>query len=142
MAVIKRAQSFTQTVATEEVYADVTTSLSIHPTKLDLLVNINEDAVKRSIKNILMTDRGERLFNPTFGSDIKGLLFENFSPQTENQLKEYIEMTITNYEPRASLIDVIVQALPDANAYVVTIIFSVINKSEPVTLEFLLDRVR
>ena len=142
MAIIKRSQSFTQTTRIEEIYADVTSSFAFHPTKLDLVMDVNEDAVKQSIKNILLTNRGERLFNPTFGSDLKSILFENFSPQTESQLKEYIEMSINNYEPRASLIDVVVQAIPDLNAYSATIVFSVINKAEPITLEFLLDRVR
>lgn len=142
MAIIKRAQSFTQTSRTEEVYADVTSSFAFHPTKLDLLMDVNEEAVKQSIKNILLTNRGERLFNPTFGSDLRSILFENFSPQTESQLKEYIEMSVNNYEPRAALIDVVVQAIPDLNAYSATIVFSVINKAEPITLEFLLDRVR
>lgn len=105
-------------------------------------MDVNEEAVKQSIKNILLTNRGERLFNPTFGSDLRSILFENFSPQTESQLKEYIEMSVNNYEPRAALIDVVVQAIPDLNAYSATIVFSVINKAEPITLEFLLDRVR
>ena len=142
MAIIKRSQSFTQTTRIEEIYADVTSSFAFHPTKLDLVMDVNEDAVKQSIKNILLTNRGERLFNPTFGSDLKSILFENFSPQTESQLKEYIEMSINNYEPRASLIDVVVQAIPDLNAYSATIVFSVINKAEPIPLEFFLDRVR
>lgn len=142
MAVIKRAQLTTQTARAEKVYADLPVGFRIDSNKLDLEVDINEEAVKESIKGILLTNRGERLFNPTFGSDIRSLLFENISPQTESSLREYIELAIDNFEPRATLIDVIVTALPDANAYSVTVVFSVINRAEPIQLDILLNRIR
>lgn len=142
MAVIKRSQAITQTTRIEEIYADLPIDFKIHPNKLDLMVDINEDAVKESIRNILLTNRGERFFNPTFGSDINALLFENISPQTESSLREYIELAINNFEPRANLIDVIVSVVPDMNAYSATIVFSVINKSEPIVLDILLNRIR
>lgn len=142
MAVIRKSQSKTQTQRNTIVYSDIFTNMNIHPSKLDLVLHYNEDAVSRSIKNILLTSRGERLFDPGFGSDIKNILFENFSPQTETMLREYIKTAIQNYEPRANLMDVAVSALIDQNAYAVTIIFSIINRSEPVTLQFLLNRIR
>lgn len=142
MAVIRKSQSKTQTQLNNIVYSDLFTNLNIHPSKLDLALHYNEDSVSRSIRNILLTSRGERLFDPAFGSDIKSILFENFTPQTETMLREYIKIAVQNYEPRANLIDVSVSALIDQNAYAVTIIFSVINRSEPVTLQFLLNRIR
>jgi phage baseplate assembly protein W len=114
----------------------------VHPNKQDLVLHTNEDAVKRSIRNIILTDRGERMFNPLIGSNIRSLLFENFSPQTASLLRDFIKSAIENFEPRATVIDVYVQALPDESAYAATIVFSVINKTEPVTLELLLNRVR
>jgi phage baseplate assembly protein W len=142
MALIKKAQKITQTARTEQIYADFPSSFDIHPNKLDLVVKSNEESVKDSIRNILLTDRGEKLFNPIFGSDIRSLLFENFSPQTESSLREYIETSINNFEPRASLIDVIVSAVPEVNAYTATVVFSVINKTDPVVLELILNRTR
>lgn len=142
MAIIKKSQTKTQTILNNVVYADMFNNFDIHPNKLDLVLHSNEDAVMRSIKNILLTNRSEKFFNPTFGSDIKSILFENFSPQAETMLREYVKIAIQNFEPRANLIDVIVSALIDQNAYVVTVIFSVINRSEPIKLELLLDRVR
>jgi phage baseplate assembly protein W len=142
MAVIRKSQSKTQTQLNTIVYSDIFTNMNIHPSKLDLVLHYNEDSVSRSIKNILLTSRGERLFDPGFGSDIKSILFENFSPQTETMLREYIKIAIQNYEPRANLLDVAVSALIDQNSYAVTIVFSVINRSEPVTLQFLLNRIR
>lgn len=142
MAAIKRVQTFTQAGRTSDIYSDLTTSFAIHPNKLDVLVHTNEEAVKRSILNILFTNRGERLFNPTFGSNMTALLFENISPQTESAIKSYIETAIENEEPRAQLIDVVVAALPDENAYSATVVFSIINNSDPIILDFLLNRIR
>ena len=142
MAIIKRSQSITQTAKRENLYADFNTAFDIHPNKLDLVLSTNEDAVKRSIRNLLLTNRGEKLFNPTYGSDVRGLLFENISPQTESAMREYIELSIQNFEPRANLLEVLVSALPDDNTYAVTIVFSVINRTEPITLDLLLNRIR
>jgi uncharacterized protein len=142
MAAIKRSQTFTQAGRASAIYSDLTTSFAIHPNKLDVLVYTDEEAVKRSILNILLTNRGERLFNPTLGSNIQALLFENISPQTESAIKSYIETAIENEEPRAQLIDVVVAALPDENAYAATVVFSIINNSDPIILDFLLNRIR
>lgn len=142
MAIIKKAQTKTQVKVSNLIYSDMFTNLDVHPNKLDLALHYNEDSVIRSIRNILLTDRGEKLFNPLFGSDIRALLFEHFSPQTESDLKHYIQLAIGNYEPRVNLIDVIVSALPDESAYVVTITFSVINRSDPITIDILLNRIR
>ena len=108
----------------------------------DLLSYKNEDSVKRSIRNILLTDKGERFFNPTFGSDIRKMLFENFSPSTEQVVADLIKTAIGNHEPRANVIDVNVSGNPDQNSMYINIVFSVINKAEPVTLELILNRIR
>lgn len=142
MAIIKKAQTKTQTSIATVLYSDIQQSFDIHPNKLDLMIDTNEEAIKNSIRNILLTNRGERLFNPLLGSDINSILFENISPQTESTLTSFIKTAITNFEPRANLINVIVSPLPDENAYVATIVFSVINKTEPVILDVILNRVR
>lgn len=142
MAVIKRAQTFTPTSITPEVYSDLTTNFLMHPNLKDLTKTSNEDAIKNSIRNILLTRRGERPFNSDIGSDISAILFENITPSTQTALKTFIELAITNHEPRAKLIDVIVSPSVDELSYFITIVFSTINKTEPVTLELLLERVR
>lgn len=142
MAIIRKSQARTQSELNRPIYSDVFTNLDIHPNKQDLVLHVNEDSVKRSIKNILLTNRGEKLFNPFFGSDVRAILFENFSPQSETLLREYVTNAIQNFEPRANLLNVIISPLIDQNAYGVTVIFSTINNIEPVTLEILLDRVR
>lgn len=142
MAVIRRSQLKTPAVIKVKAYSDIDSAFNIHPNTRDVSLLINEDAVKTSIRNILLTRKGERVFNTLYGSDLQSILFENISPQTELTLKKYIETSITNFEPRAKLIEVIVTGMPDENGYVVTIIFGVINKTEPIKLELLLNRIR
>lgn len=142
MAVIRRSQLKTPAVIKVKAYSDIDSAFNIHPNTRDVSLLINEDAVKTSIRNILLTRKGERVFNTLYGSDLQSILFENITPQTELTLKKYIETSITNFEPRAKLIEVIVTGMPDENGYVVTIIFGVINKTEPIKLELLLNRIR
>jgi len=143
MAVIRQTGNLgVRTTGVRETYSDIYTNFDKHPDKLDLIRHVNEESVKRSIKNILQTNRGERFFNPSFGSNIRSLLFENVSSVTESLLREYIETAISNFEPRAKLIEVIVSGMPDENAYNVSVIFSTINTTEPITLNLILNRVR
>lgn len=102
----------------------------------------DEAAVKRSIINLMYTEPYERFFNPNIGAGLKAYLFENISQDTEYIIKEKIIEVITNYEPRANIINVSVKALPDQNSYNASIIFSVLNNVNPVTLEVILRRVR
>ena len=142
MALVVRTSKSTPRFVKPVLYSDVYSNLDIELVKNDLLKLENEESVKNSIKNILLTDKGERFFNPTFGSDIRRMLFENFTPATEQILKDLIKTAIKNFEPRAEVLDVKVFGNPDENSVALTIIFSVINKSEPVTLELTLNRVR
>lgn len=142
MAVVARAERFTPKNVKEVLYQDPLTTTFFNSDTKDIQLATDEDAVKQSIINILLTNRGERLFNSSFGSDINRLLFENATPQTSAALLELIKLTIENFEPRADLLDVVVSPLPDNNAYSITVVFGIINKTEPITLEFLLNRVR
>jgi phage baseplate assembly protein W len=129
-------------MATKNIYSDLTTNLSVHPIKGDLLLLSDEAAVKRSIINLMYTEPYERFFNPNIGAGLKAYLFENISQDTEYIIKEKIIEVISNYEPRANIINVSVKALPDQNLYTASIIFSVLNNVNPVTLEVILRRVR
>jgi len=139
--VIKRTQE-TSLAKQVEHYSDFLLGLNIDPIKRDVLRNTNEEAVKGSIRNILLTNRGDRLYDSNFGSDIRKILFENFSPAMESVLADLIRTAIENHEPRANIIDIIVNSDVDNHYVVVTLIFSVINKEEPITLELILNRIR
>lgn len=123
-------------------YNDLPTNMTVHPIKGDLMLLTNENAVKRSITNLLFTSPFERFFAPDLGAGLKDHLFENINVDTEYVIKQKIIETITNYEKRANLVNVSVQALPDENAYIATIVFSVNKFLTTTTLEVVLQRVR
>jgi phage baseplate assembly protein W len=116
----------------------------LNPVNSDVSRYTDEDAIKESIKNLLLTDQGERLFNPTLGSNIRKMLFENILyPETKYILNETIATTIRNFEPRCNLISVnISDMMDDTNSVTITIVFSVINIQTPITLNVVLSRVR
>jgi phage baseplate assembly protein W len=142
MAAIRRAELYSPLSLKKVVYADFDTEFNPQPSKKDLTVFFNEDAVKRSIRNLLLTNRGERLFNPYIGSSISKNLFENIGPGTESAIQSAIQKTIENFEKRAQVIQVIVSAVPELNTYTVRILFSIYNKEDPIVLDILLDRTR
>lgn len=129
-------------MTTRNIYSDLTTNFNIHPTRGDVILLYDEIAVKRSIINLMYTEPYERFFRPNIGAGLKAYLFENINQDIEFIIKEKIIETIRNYEPRANLINVSVTAKPDDNMYVASIIFSVLNSINPVTLEVILRRVR
>jgi phage baseplate assembly protein W len=135
-------KKFVEVDRTTEYYSDVLTNFDFHPQKYDLARLTNENAVKRSIRNLMMTSKYERLFNPNLGSNIKKALFEPIGPISQLELKDAITETIENFEPRAKLIDVTVNPYIDQQAYVIDILFYVINKATPISFQTTLYRVR
>ena len=124
------------------LYADLRKDMLLNPVNSDVSRFTDEESVKDSLRNILLTNKGERPFKPTFGGGLRDLLFENIGLGTREFVKTNIESIITNYEPRVRLINVDVTLAPDTNSAIITITFMMINKQEPVTLSVTLDRVR
>lgn len=124
------------------LYSDFGKNMDLHPVSNDVSRKTNEEAIKESIRNLILTNRGERLFQPYVGCDITQMLFENVEPETIERIKEATQETIETYESRCKLIGVDVFANYDSNSVRVVIVFLVINSTEPTTLEIILDRVR
>ena len=99
-------------------------------------------AISRSIKNILRTSAGERLFQPDIDSGIGILLFENFSKLTSNRLQSAIKDAVEKYEPRALIQNITVNALENENAYTVNITYIPDNDVLEANLEVYLERTR
>lgn len=125
-----------------ETYSDFFKDLTLSPINNDLARKIDEDSIKEAIKNLVLTDRGERLFQPNLGCDVRSMLFENVGPDTILLVKEMIRNTVKTYEPRVEIIGIDVTAPPDQLSLFITITFSIINKEEPITLNITLERVR
>ena len=143
MSLPKIADRFSaQRQQSDTLYSDFFANLNFHPDSSQLMVAKNEAAVTRSIRNLLLTNKYERLFQPTIGCNLNLFLFEDISPQTEASIKTQITQTIENFEPRAKLIDVAVTGYPEQNGYVVTIIYYITTIANPITVNIPLLRVR
>lgn len=129
---------------TEEIYSDFLNDLDTHPIKRDLVRKTNEDAIKQSIKNILLTNFYERPFRPDFGANLRRYLFENITPIVLDSMKDEILVALSKWEPRADIISLTVSSLEDTNSVNVSLIFSPKNVYEEIPLDVVvpLDRVR
>lgn len=126
----------------DKIFADFKTNMDIHPGSNDVQVVYDADAIKRSIINLVKTTVYERPFQPTIGTHINHLLFEQMDTQTLLFARQLIENTVKLHEPRARTVEVQLSAAPDENGVNITIIFSMLNSQAPVTLELLLTKVR
>lgn len=126
----------------KKLYSDIDFTFYRKPGLGDVDVAYDDQAVLRSIRNLLSTRHYERPFNPNLGSNIEALLFENITPTTANSLETEIAVVIKNYEPRAILSGVVVTPNPDQNAYTVTVTFYLVNATLPTTVTLLLERNR
>ncbi len=123
-------------------YKDLDLNFTIHPIRKDINKHTGEMAVINSIKNLILTNHYERPFNPDIGSNVRKLLFENLDIITATALEQEITQTIRNYEPRVRLSKVYVNSDADNNGFKVRMDFFIINKTEPITIDFFLERIR
>ena len=142
MALIQRKDRTKDFRNTPVLFSDFVINVTKDPDSKDIVKVTNEDSVKSSIRNIILTDRTQRFFNAQFGCDIRKMLFENIEPTTESAIQKLITTAVENYEPRAELLDVVVSGIEDQNAYAITIVFNTINNVAPEKLELILTRVR
>lgn len=129
-------------MATQIFQSDLDLMFNIHPIKKDLVISTNEQAIIRSIKNLVLTNHYERPFQSEIGSNISKMLFENFSSFTANYLEKEIYDVITIYEPRISQLSVEVKAFPDENTMSATITFYIENSTVLTVIDLLLERTR
>ena len=102
-------------------FKDLSMTFQANPINYDLIALKNETAIARSIRNLVLTYPGERFFNENLGSKVSRSLFENIDEMSASIVKDEIETTIQNYEPRVDLIDVIVVPNYDNNEFNVTV---------------------
>jgi phage baseplate assembly protein W len=123
-------------------YSDLDLNFTIHPVKKDINRNVGDMAVINSIKNLVLTNHYERLFQPDIGSNVRRLLFENMDNITASSIENEIKQTVTNYEPRVNITRINAVADFDKNGFRVEMEFFVINKTNPITINFFLERIR
>ena len=120
-------------------FRDLSASFQANPLNNDLVVLKNANAIARSIRNIISTSPGEKFFDPDFGSNVTKLLFENIDDISAISIRDEIENSINNYEPRVSLISVETTPDYDNNAFDVKLTYRIIGIDiSPQQLEFVL----
>ena len=124
------------------VYKDIDTLFDIHPVTRKLNILTNNAAVARSVKNLVLTNKGERPYQPFLGCDVRNQLFELNDGLVESEVEDTISDVINQYEPRAELISVDADIKPDQHSVEVTITFRVVNQQDPISINLMLERVR
>ena len=124
-------------------FKDLSMSFQINPVNSDLIAIKDETAIARSIRNLVFTVPGERFFNQNLGSGVSRSLFENMDEITASNIKDEIENTIGNYEPRVNLIDVTVDPDYDNSEFNVIINYRIVGIEAPAQqLSFALQPLR
>ena len=125
------------------VFKDINLSFKRHPVTNDLITVKNEDAIKKSVKNIIFTILGEKPYVPLFGTSVNDSLFELSNPLDHIRISEEISSTLLNYEPRISNIQVTVSNYPDSHELNATIQYDITGAASPShTVDVLLQPAR
>ena len=111
-------------------YKDMAYSMFANPMSGDMGKKTGASAVKGALVSILKTNFNERLFQPEFGTGIRGLLFEQMNPITEQRIKKEVESAVARHEPRAEVLGITVTGQEEQNRYEVSILFSVASEAE------------
>lgn len=140
---ITRADTFTGSKKQIEYFSDFLTSFAKTPIGNQLARVTNDQAVMQSLKNLIRTNLGERLFQPTVGSDVMATLFELNTDEARDSLELFISNTVENNEPRVNLVQTLVNTDGiNENQIEITLIYNLINNPEEQTLTLILKRVR
>ena len=123
-------------------FADLDFNFAKHPVTGDVTLKYDEQAIKQSVRSLILTGNYERPFHSEIGSNIRALMFEPNSPMLSALLKRAITDTIQNFEPRVKLLDVRIRNNYDSNEINVTIEFTIINTLRPIVLDVALKRLR
>ena len=130
-------------MATTLSYRDINITFKKHPVTNDVVVSKDASAIKQAIVNLLLTNKGERLMNPTYGSDIRKYLFEPLDYGTSYLIKGNIESTISKFEPRISVLRISCKPNYDDNGFDVEMTYRIQGTDDPpVAVDFFLSRTR
>jgi len=123
------------------LYKDIDLTFAKKPSG-DVYKKTDAAAVKQAVKNLLLTNKFEKPFQPEFGGDLNNLLFELVDNDTVYEIDGAIREAIKRYEPKAQVRQVVTNLQPDANSIIVTITFQIVNTEEVVTLDTTITRLR
>lgn len=124
------------------IFTDLDLNFTANPATGDVFKKYDENAIKQSVKNLVLTNNYERLFHPEIGSQVQSLLFEPMTPLLKAMLEKAIINTINNFEPRVQVLNVQVTLNPDNHTAYVSIVFRIVNTEKPLVIDFTLQRTR
>lgn len=124
------------------MYSDIDLTFGKNPITGDISRVTNSSAIKRSLKNLILTNFHEIPYEPRKGSGIRAMLFENFNPFMVGSIKRKIEEMIERYEPRVTVSELSLYAAPDANSLELKITYSITAYSSTETVSVILERTR
>lgn len=137
-----RSDHYTQTRVTPDLFSDFLDDLTPHPINKDLGRVKNDQSIKQALKNIILTNLGERPFQPNIGSDVYASLFEPNDVIMEENLRFAIQNAIRFHEPRVNLLDVQITSFYEEDRVAINIVFSIINSTQVQNVNLFLRRVR
>jgi phage baseplate assembly protein W len=129
-------------MATDILFSDIDLNFTKHPFSGDVSVKTNDQAIKQSMKVLLLTMYYERPFHSEIGSPIRQLLFEPITPMLQVLLQRQIEQVLNSYEPRITIQNINVYLNPDNNSVEITIYYKILNTSALQSFDIILERTR
>jgi len=138
----KKNQEYQVVSGSRDIFSDFNHIFLPHPNTRQIARKTNVDSIKLAIRNIVLTNKYERLRNPDFGGNIRRYLFEPMTRDTEREIQNEIKQLIELYEPRARIFEVIATASADTNFIDIKIVFGIINSSQQQEVDLTLYRVR
>ena len=123
-------------------YSDIDLDFMKNAKTNQLIIKSGNEAIKRSVRNLMFTNNYDRKFQSYIGSGIRDLLFENYGPLSTVLLKDAIDLTLRNFEPRIRVQDIIVEDDIDNNGFKVTLKYLILNTNEPIITSLFLERIR
>lgn len=139
---LTRADKYTELQKKQEIYSDFGTSFGTHPLTNRLIRLTNENSVKQGLKNRILTNLGERPFNPNFGSRVRDSLFEPATPFTIADIERSVSDAVAKMSSRVRIHSIDVLDDLSKNGYSINIVFSLLNDPTPISFSFLLKKVR
>ena len=142
MARYDAGRTSNQSGRSTRIYKDLDLDFQQNTATKDIQKMLDVESVKRSVKNLINLNHYEKPFHPEIGSNLRGMLFENITPQMSHAIQKEISLLLRNFEPRAKLVQVATMPEFERNAYAVTISFYVQNSPDRIVVESFLERLR
>ena len=135
-------KSEAKNVANSRIYSDIDFRFKPHPITGDVTIKYDSDAIRRSVRNIVLTNFYERPFKPSLGSNIRNQLFENNSPRAQNRSASKIKKIIEDFEPRVQNVKIAFGEVSDRNELNITIFYNIKNSAQGQEMDFTITRAR